>query len=299
MNTGLGFIDLIDQKTTEKIEREAKEGKKKNPLRPSSAGSCTRVLTFQMMEYLKRAEYKRKLFEPSVHRLLKLGSSVEWHVIDQFKLINEDYEIRYKQQALDFGVITSSVDPSLSCRIEGAIDFVIWGEDTKCVADVKSVKDWSRGWKTHWSDVAEKLERMPSVESISDKVFWVEDLVAFLAELKDPFFESNFCQVNFYANNEFLKNRDINQGAIIKYNKNTSQWREIRFKPSEEIYQKTLSKFQSVLDAVAKGGPEHAKRDYDPKTHMVCRYCKFSAQCRKIPTQLSEGETNKEVPNGI
>lgn len=272
-----GYVDMLDEATTRYLKKDTYN---KTPIRPSAAGKCARELYFELMEFSGRAQYPKELKSPEVHRLLNLGHSVEYHVIKQFELLKDLFEIRYKQQVLSFTHYKAERDPKLTQWLEGSLDLVFWSDKYKCVADVKSKKDSTYGRKRGWESTAEKLEGMASVVPIdgSGQSFYVDDLAAFLDELKDPFFAANFLQLNLYANSQFLLERGINHGAILQYNKNTSEMREVRFKPSRELYEKNLTKFGNVIKAVDLGQPELAPKEHEFGS-MKCRYCPFSKQC--------------------
>lgn len=288
-----GYIDLLDHATTEHLTREEEKGRDKTPIRPSAAGKCTRELFYELMEFHGKAKFAKEIKEPSVHRLLSLGHSIEWHLIKQFDLISDLFQVRYKQQVLSFKYLESKHDPKLNQWLEGSLDLVFWSDKYKCVADVKSK---GGGWdfkarKSRWDSYTDKLLGMKSVEPITVKKvdketgaplaadsFWVEDLRAFLTELEDPFFASNFLQLNLYANSEFLKERGIDHGAIIQYHKADSKLREVRFKPSAEIYEETVGKFQNAIDAVATDNDSLATRDF-AEGSFKCRYCPFQKEC--------------------
>ncbi len=278
----VGYIDLLDAATKAKIEKEDKEGGgfQKTPIRPSSAGNCSRELYYQLMEFHKRAKYEKELINPETHRLFALGHSVEYSLLRQFELLSKVFELKYKQQVLSFKYLEAKNDPKLSQWLEGSLDVVLWSDKYKCVADVKSKKDGFFGpFKTRWQESSEHLHKMKSVKSISEHSFWVEDLPAFLIELDDPFFAANFMQVNLYANAEFLIERGVNHGAIIQYNKNTSQLKEVRFKPSRALYEQTVAKMGNVIQAVDTDNIKLAPQDH-PLGSMKCAYCKYASTCR-------------------
>lgn len=273
----VGYVDLLNEETKEYIKKNA--GKfQKSPLRPSASGKCARELYYELMEFSGKASYPKELMGPDVHRLLNLGHSVEYHVIKQFELLKSLFEIRYKQQVLSFQYLKAENNPGLSQWLEGSLDLVFWSEKYKCVADVKSKKDRSYGRMTAWEKMSGQLEHMESIEKIGDNSYWADNLEAFLLELNDPFFEANFKQLNLYACSDFLRERGIDHGAILQYNKNTSQLREVRFRPSLELYRKTIQKFQDVLTAVDTGNPELAPQEYAKGT-FKCNYCAYKAQC--------------------
>lgn len=275
-----GYVDLLDHYTVEKIKADRASGKDSSvtPIRPSAAGKCTRELYYELMRYSKRATYQTEVIGPETNRIFGLGHSIEYHLIKEMGVFKEILEVKYKQQMLSFAKLEAT-DPKLSQWLEGSLDLVFWSEKFKCVADVKSKKDkFSAFYKTSWDETTEKLRSMRTVESISDMAFWVEDLEAFLAELKDPFFEANFRQLNLYANSTFLVERGVDHACIIQYNKNDSRLREIRFKPTRALYDKTLDRFQKVITAVDTNNIELAPREYALGS-FKCGFCQFKNEC--------------------
>jgi CRISPR/Cas system-associated exonuclease Cas4 (RecB family) len=277
-----GYTDLLDDATYKKIKRDRMTGQEfqKTPIRPSASGDCERALAYQLMQFHGKASYATDMINPELNRIFALGHSIEWHVIKQFDLMRDMFEMRYKQQNLSFAYLTAKADPSMSQWLEGSLDMVFWSEKYKCVADVKSKKNrFITKTRTDWDETAAKLQTMASVEQISESAYWANDLPAFLAELNDPFFASNFKQLNMYANATFLKERGVDHGSIIQYNKNDSRIREVRFRPSESLYLETVAKFQRALDAAAAGTPEVAEQEFELGS-IKCGYCKYAAQCR-------------------
>lgn len=275
----VGYIDLLNHETTELLKREEEGKSKYTPIRPSASGKCTRELYYQLMEYHGYAKYPKELKKPDTHRLLNLGHSIEYHLVKQFELLADFFAIRYKQQVLSFKYFKAK-NPKHSQWLEGSLDLVFWSEKYKCVADVKSK---GGGWdfkarKSRWDSTSDKLQAMSTVKPLSDNAYWVENLEDFLDELDDPFFAANFTQLNMYANSEFLKERGIDHGAIIQYHKQDSKLREVRFKPSKALYEKTLKKFGKVIEAVDTGNEALATRDYAADS-FKCRYCDFRKTC--------------------
>lgn len=277
----MGYVDLLNEYTRQKLSKEIAEGKnfQKTPIRPSAAGACTRELFYQLQQYHGKAKYDVEPIDPETHRLFSLGHSIESNIIRQFELISELFEIRYKQQVLSFRYLEAKNDPKLSQWLEGSLDLVFWSDKYKCVADIKSKKDkFSSFHKTNWDETSAKLRGMDTVAAISDDAFWVDDLEAFLEELNEPFFAANFLQLNLYANSQFLRERGVNHGAIIQYSKNDSRLREIRFRPSEALYEKTVGKFQTVIDAVDAGDEKLAPQDHVLGS-IKCAFCPYAKQC--------------------
>ena len=293
----VGYVDLLDEITIENQEK-TKYNFDKSPLRPSSSGSCTRALAYQVAQYQGKAKYEVETNAPNVQRLLGLGHNIEYHVIRQFEQLREFFDIRYKQQVLSFEYLESKHDPKYSQWLEGSLDLVFWSQKWKCVADVKSKKDkFSGHFKTDWDSTTNKLKYMKSVKTVSEQSFWVEDLEAFLEELNDVFFAANFKQLNLYANSQFLMERGVDHGLIIQYNKNDSRMREVRFKPSRALYLKTVQKFQTALDAGSQGKPELAPRD-NTLGSIACAFCKFKTVCwdKDDATQAFFNTFNEKAP---
>ena len=273
---------------TAKAEREAEQPLDRIPLRPSAAGYCARRLAEDFYDYRQRTRRAAEVKSPETMLLLDFGNSVEYHIIRQFQQMSlEDvrsllpelkdltaFRVAYKQQVLDFGDLTEGE------RMEGSTDMVFISNISKGILDAKSKKDkfWEK-WKTDWDKWDLKLEGMATVERHSKTLFWVNDLVAFLDELDDPFFRDNFVQLNFYACTEFVKQRGIDHGAILQYNKNASRMREIRFRPSQEVYDYVKTKFHAVQQAVdVDGDPQLVPKEYE-KDSFLCRYCPWSKRC--------------------
>ncbi len=272
---------LLDERTLEQAKVESEKARAWLPLRPSSAGKCPKELSNAMLEYLGKSEYNPEIFKPNVSRLLKFGSYVEDHAIEQLGLLKPDYEVKYQQQELSFGVITSTVDPNISVALKGSMDFALVGQGKFIVVDCKSKKDWSaRPFKTNWNETTFKLVGMKSVETISNQEFFVSDLPQFLIELDDPFYAYNITQVNMYAHSQFLLDLGVSEGAVLQYCKNDSQMRLLRFIPSQEIFKKTITSFQTALDAGVRGDSSTVPFGYE-KSSVACRYCRFQTPCNR------------------
>lgn len=273
----VGYVDLLDYETREHTKNS--DGFNKTPLRPSASGNCTRELFYALNEFHGKAKYQKKEQSAETTRVFGLGHSVEYHIVKEFESKLKMVEVRYKQQVLSFGKLEAPTDKRLSQLLEGSIDACFIHPEWKCVVDFKSKKDkWSTGYKSQWDEMSAKLASMASVSRVTEKAYWVESLSEFLAELRDPFFEANFLQLNLYANSDFIKERGINHGAIIQYNKNDSRLREIRFKPCPKLYQKVKKKFETVLMAVEKADETLASKDHVLGS-IKCAFCPFSQTC--------------------
>ncbi len=277
----VGYVDLLNYECTENQKKDQAEGRgfNKTPIRPSSAGECSRSLYYQSMSFHKKASFPGEIKDPNVVRLLDLGNPIEHHVIRQFQQHLKMVQVKYRQQVLDFGPIEAVNDKSLSQRLEGSLDFCLVSDEWKCVIDVKSKKDKFSSYRgTKWDEETDKLGKMSSVTKLTETSFWVENLTAFLMELNDAFFEANFTQLNMYAMSSFIRERGIDHAAIIQYSKNDSRLREIRFKPSQEVYDRTVNKFKNVIKAVDTNDISLAPKDHLLGS-MKCAFCPFAKEC--------------------
>lgn len=270
------YTDILYHAVKEEGKLPSKWGKS-FPLRPSSSGQCTRELAFKMMEFLGKADYNVEKLEPRIRMLFDLGNAIEYNLIKWFRKCSDWFMGKYNQQTVEFYRLEAKGFPDLEYLIEGSLDQCFWSDKYKCVIDYKSKGDkWSTAFKSKWKEDDDKLARISF--KFSDTGYYVDDLPAFLRRLKDPYFEANFLQLNGYLNTEFMKKRGVDHGAIIQYNKNDSSIREIRFRPSAELFLKVRDKFQTALDSAASGKPELAPRDFNLGS-VKCAFCPFKQQC--------------------
>jgi hypothetical protein len=272
----VGYVDLLNQHTEAKSSGESK---KYMPLRPSSAGKCGRELAYEYDSYKNGTAYPREAMAAETSRIFSLGHSVEYNVNNEFRVV-PGLQQKYKQQVvrmfkLDDGtIIEGSVD---NCFF---LDHEVDGKQYRGIVDFKSKKDKFSSWtKSQWDEFNDKLNRLPSVLRISDTAVWIDDLGSFLQEVDDPFLAANFLQLNFYACTDFIKESGIDHGAIIQYNKNDSRLREIRFRPSQEVFDSVRDKFTRAANAITSGAkPDSVPRDYALGS-IKCAFCPFKKQC--------------------
>lgn len=310
MSTVLGpdisIIDILDHTLTER-QKADEENLKKGisryyPLRPSSSGNCERELAFKLMEHSGQSYYEKPLMDPNTVRLLGLGSSVEYSIISFLKQVDV-WQVKYQQQSLAFFNIESEND-KIKHFVEGSIDLclVFNNGEHKMMLDVKSKKDkFSSTRRSQWDENNEKYEDMKTLVKLGDGAFYADDLEAFLEELNDDFFMANFAQLNLYLHSSFAKERGINIGAILQYNKNTSALREIRFRPSEKLYKDVEAKFRAAAAAATAGDVALAKESFLPGS-MKCSFCSYAKVCRpNVDTKKAFFETlpNKYFPKNF
>lgn len=282
MGPDTGYVDLLDFLTEERLKKERSEGSdvSKTPLRPSAAGHCARELAYSLMEYHKLAVYEKELLTPEMDRVFKLGHVVEDHILREMRSHFKDlFQIKYTQQTLSFAFLKAEKNPELSQFLEGSTDLILWSEANRCIADIKSKKvKFSNYRSDDWIEFSDKLKHLKSVKTITNKAFWVEDLEAFLEEVNSPFLAANFLQLNLYAMNPFIVERGIDHAAIIQYDKNSSRLREIRFKPSQALYDYVVNKMQNVLTAVDQGNIELAPKEFQLGS-IKCAFCNYKKEC--------------------
>lgn len=285
LGSKVGYIEILDYRTSEK-EKVNSQKSEYMPLRPSSAGACSRKLAHDLMEYRGFIKYDNKEEKtPEVVRLLSLGHSIEWNLLRQFEQV-DDFKLRYKQQVLSFFKL-----PETGELIEGSIDAVIVSEKYKCVIDVKSKKEkFSAFYRDDWEEWNERFSKMASVETFGNSCFWIPDLSKFLTELNDPFLSDNFYQLNmyFFDEGDFLQSRGVDHAAIVQYSKNTSRLRELRFKPSKKIYETIKTKYLAVSEAVDKfKDPTKVDKDYSLGS-IKCAFCPHKTLCWPEADALKE-----------
>jgi hypothetical protein len=288
----VGYVDLLNIATVESIEKDATI--KRNPIRPSSAGLCTRELAYKLMEFTGQAAYDYPPITPEVHRVFSSGHALEYDLVRQFeKHCKEFFAVKYKQVPLDLFDFQAATREDLKLWVEGSNDLCFIATEWKAVVDIKTKKDKFSSWsESSWSELTEKLMEMKSVKTLSPTSFWVEDLPAFLEELADPFFEANFLQLNCYAHADFMKKRGIDHGVIVQYNKNDQRLREIRFRPNEALFEKVKAKFNEAIAAADAGNPELAKRDHILGS-MKCAFCDFKKVCWNAEASVDEVDPMK------
>lgn len=286
----VGFTDLLDAALMKK-QREDREKiktgeKKRFPLRPSSAGACSRQLALQLMEYRGLAFYEdTPLMEPKVLRLLELGHSVEWRVLQSFRLLK--IEQRYKQQIVELFNINSKTHQKQV--IEGSCDVVFWTPKYKGVGDVKSKKDgWSNCYRSRWDEEMHRLGKMNNVKQFTETAFYADDLEAFIEELNNDFLVDNLLQINLYASSAFMIRHGINFGFLYRYNKNSSEHMEIRFRPSKRMVKRVQQKFALVSKIVDQEDVDAMVCDF-PVGSMRHAFC----NCHKIKPYAEHDPTKK------
>jgi uncharacterized protein (DUF924 family) len=285
----LSYCDILNLATDEAMAKDALV--KKNPIRPSGSGACTRELAYKLMEFTGQADYGVKPITAELNRIFSSGHALEYDIVKQFRKYTSDiFQVRYTQQSMWFEKITWPEREDLHMMLEGSNDLVFWSPEWKCVADIKTKKDKFSSWMaSNWSETTDKLTKMKTVQCIGDTGvgFWIEDLEAFLKELNDPFFEANFLQLNLYATHPEFVNREVDHACIIQYNKNDQRLREVRFAPSQALADKVRTKFNTAIKAADAGQPEQAPRDYMLGS-IKCAFCDFKKECWPEPSDPSE-----------
>lgn len=273
----MGINEIMDAYTTKIVEDKSKDARW-NPLRPSSAGKCERELGYEFMEFRGHASYPKELNPPPVHRLLNLGSSIEYHANSEmryaFSKSPKPIKLKYKQQSV---TVCRLHDGTL---IEGSIDLWIETAEWRCLADWKSKSDkYSQFYKSSWDEFIEKMLSTGNAEKFGEDCVFITDLGKFLETNKDSFFNNNIYQLNIYGTTDFAKERNITFCSILQYNKNDSRIREIRFVPDEAVASKTREKFQRV----AKTVDETKSAQELTKEYMLgsqkCGFCSFRKEC--------------------
>lgn len=276
----VSFVDLIDDGIAAEQQKQSddrKDGIKSFPLRPSSAGHCSRKLALELEEFRGIRFHNKPLLQPNIVRLFALGHKVEDAVINNLVKYS-GFDIRYRQQVVDmFRLETGEL-------IEGSIDLVLMKGQYRAVADVKSKKDkWSAGFKSGWDDLLDNFNHFESLIQISETGYYADDLSALIEELDNDFMTDNLYQLNLYANTQFCRERNINFCSLLYYSKNDSRMFELRFRPSEEVFKQTERKYNEVAKAVKEGKVDQMECEF-PIGTMRHSYC----DCHKMRPYLPD-----------
>jgi hypothetical protein len=282
---------LLDEALLAKAEKD-KESKGAFPLRPSAAGYCGRKLAHDYAAFIGLKAKVHEDRKPSVIRLLELGQSIEYHALQQLKLL-PGYKLGFKQQVVSLFKLPSGR------FVEGSIDVALLHDDPamRGILDVKSVGDrFSKAYASSWDEDIERFKKMQSVQQIDEYGFYVEDVNSFIKELGEHALVSNITQVNLYVLSDFFKERGFTWGSIYRYQKNASKHYEVRFKPSVLLFNKVKAKY-TLIDKTIKTEKdiEKIKRDFALGS-MACAYCPYRADCYPEATkkQIFSGFPSKQ-----
>lgn len=276
------FCDLIDNHM---LAMEQAKTTKYYPLRPSASGYCARRLAYDLMDYHGYKSYGKEEKKPSVLRLLNFGHSVEFSALRNMDGL-PGWDVKYKQQVLSMFRLDPTEPGTTGRLIEGSLDAVLWSDAHRALLDVKSVGDrWSGSFKGKWEELLDKYSNMKSLVPFGNvdakegyKAFYADSLEDFIAELNGDFLCDNLYQLNLYACSPFLVERGISIAVVYRYNKNDSRHMEIRFRPSQAVYQQTFQKFNSINQAVARRDPESIDRQSFLGSFR-CAYCPHAKHC--------------------
>ena len=276
------YCDMID---TAMLKNEAERTTKYYPLRPSAAGYCSRRLAYDLMDYHGYATYEKEIKRADTLRLLNLGHSIEFSALRNMESL-EGFDLRYKQQVLSMFRLDPTTPNEPGRLIEGSLDVVMWSEEHKGLLDVKSVGDrHSSAFSSKWDEMLDKYSNMKSLQVFGEpnekgiyNAFYADDLDSFLTELNGDFLSDNLYQLNLYACAPFLVERGIDHAIVYRYCKNNSKHMEIRFRPSQGVFQRTFEKFNSINQAVHARTPEVVPKDSFLGSFR-CAYCPFKSNC--------------------
>lgn len=278
------YVTLMDEAIMAEAER-AKQDKPYFPLRPSSAGKCTRRLAHETNEYLGNAPRIYEERKPNIQRLLNLGTPIESHLIRFLDKI-PGYKMRFTQQTVE--IFRLAADGTI---IEGSTDVVLWSEDHKCLADAKSVGDrFHSSFETKWKAMKNRYDGLVDrglCEKIDEHGWWVPDVVPFLAALQDDSLTDNIPQINLYLCSQFMKDRGVDHGSVLRYSKNNSECMEIRFAPSMELFEMCRQKFNIAYEAAKAVSPEQAPKDFVLGS-QACAFCPYKVTCWPANDALKE-----------
>ena len=299
----VGITDLINYSLVEAAEREELKIRQglveKSPFRPSSAGECERALAYKGIEYLGKNYYEKKTPEANVQLIFALGHAIEAMLLKVFEKI-EYFQVKYTQQVLSFFLLKSG-DIRLDQIVEGSNDLCMVGtfDNWRGIIDIKSKATGVGSYRrTKWEEMDDKLRKMKSVKEISPTSYWVESPEDFIKELNDPFMAMNIWQLNLYAMSEFMRERGFDFCSLLYFSKDNSFMREIRFKPSLNLYNKVEARFQSAAKAAAQNNPALAKQEFLLGS-VKCAYCPYVRHCWGVDEHAALKESYKNNPKKV
>lgn len=271
-----GLVEYLNYYTQEELNEQAAGPSNYSPLRPSAAGRCGRELAYGIQEYRGLAKYEKKPLDPETSRIFAYGHDTEKHMIWQFKRA-KNMQLRHTQQTLAFFRL-----PKQNMLLTGSIDGVMVATDGSwsTLVDFKSKKDkFSSFAKSNWDETADKFRKDPNIVEFGTDSFYIEDLYAFWEKNResDYYTMMNFLQLNFYYYSEdrFCEMHGIETCSLLYYNKNDSRVREVRFKPSPDLYDYVKEKFLAV-DASEK--PEDVPQEFGLGS-VACAFCPYNKAC--------------------
>lgn len=289
-----GYTDMLDDALDAQGAKE-KEGKRAyNPLRPSSAGKCARKLAYELAEYRLGWKYEVEPLKARTLRIFRLGHAIEYETIKDFRKI-PGFQVKYCQQVVDSFVIERGSPELPTQKLEGSVDWVLWSDEHKVVMDAKSRRDKFFGqYMTEWKAETSKLKKFESTQVISATAIWIDNLDAFLAELEPgDTLADNLYQLNIYACSDFCTSRGIDHAVILRYNKNTSEEFEIRFRPSLTVLAVTHEKFNRISIAVDAEKLEDVAQEFQLGS-FACAFCDYAKFCRPgVDTKQAFFNANK------
>jgi hypothetical protein len=268
------LASLLDEETLKKAEAD-KEGHQFFPLRPSSAGYCGRKLAHDYAAYIGLKAKVHEDRKPNIIRLLSLGHSIEYHALQQLKLL-PGYRLAFKQQ-----VVSMFTFPSGKI-MEGSVDACLWHDDPdmRAVMDIKSVGDrFSKSFGSAWDEEIESFSKMSSMTKIDDYGYYIEDPVAFIAEVGESPLVANIAQINMYLHSPFIQERGIKWGTVYRYLKNSSKHFEIRFKASPTLFNKVKAKYIAIESLVKTANDVYKIKQDHILGDKACSYCPYRPDC--------------------
>lgn len=216
---------------------------------------------------------EKEIKPPNIVRLLGLGHSIEYHALKFLETL-PGYSIKFKQQVVD--IFKLDRDGRI---IEGSTDAVLISDQYKCLLDVKSYGDRFHNWReSKWKAAIDKYDRMESMKRFDDNGWYIEDVMAFMDEIGEDALVANITQINLYLCSDFMKARGIDHGVVYRYNKNDSHHMEIRFKPSQALFDQVRAKFNLIDQSVHEKKPENVPKDFALGS-QACSFCPYAKRC--------------------
>lgn len=282
------LADLLDVGIQEEIEREEQERLKgkigRFPLSPSQFGACGRLLAMGLSEAVGKGMYPLELLDPRAKRRFSRGYDIEYSLIKQLK--------KYVPIQQGFGqqYLAMDLTPDGKYVIGGSLDTLFMTTE-HMIVDIKSKADyWSNSHTGAFEELFDNIRNKPGVTEFGERSFFIHDIEAFYESFpKDDFISGYFLQLNAYGacawakdfrSNLFPGIVGVSAVALLFENKNNHIMAEIRWAPSQKLYDMAIAKMKAIYQWVAIDGKpaDQYKADFTLGS-IRCRLCPRKSAC--------------------
>lgn len=279
---------LIDDGITKEIAKEFEEYNSRKgdryPLSPSGIGKCALKLARDVAHHHGIASYPRNAESraPKLQRVFNRGHLLESALIDDMEKYTH-LKFKQRQQRVHLFDVQSELNGQrLSQAVEGDIDGLAVCDisGAKILVDFKSKGAfYSAGFSDSISEFFGNLLQTGFVEDLGNNCYMIKDVYGLFQLLPlDDFFVDYLLQLNSYAFSDWFRRTGVDGVALYYENKNTCANYEVRWVPSEQLFEFAKNKLQYVFNTTLKDGPEAVPRDFSQGS-VRCRLCDYNELC--------------------